>query len=149
MQNISCHLPIVPDQRWCGPSFDSWLNVSGVPWLAHCRYDRRSGGLASTALGRVASYYYLSHQSMATYNEYLKPTMSDIELFRLFSLRWVATSRNEHVVDWQDMGATLCHQSRSPAGVEGIPHDFLSVARKGSCSIVRADCITANTSRPD
>eukprot|EP00611_Tribonema_gayanum_P026985 TRINITY_DN6549_c0_g3_i1.p1 TRINITY_DN6549_c0_g3~~TRINITY_DN6549_c0_g3_i1.p1 ORF type:complete len:2065 (-),score=717.17 TRINITY_DN6549_c0_g3_i1:1631-7681(-) len=50
------------------------------------RYDRRTGGLASTALGRVASYYYLSHQSMATYNEYLKPTMSDIELFRLFSL---------------------------------------------------------------
>eukprot|EP00953_Heterococcus_sp_UTEX-ZZ885_P017076 9573-Heterococcus_DN1.PRE.3 len=50
------------------------------------RYDRRSGGVASTSLGRVASYYYLSHQSMAVYNEYLKPTMSDIELFRLFSL---------------------------------------------------------------
>jgi Sec63 Brl domain len=54
-----------------------------------CRYDRRSGGVASTSLGRVASYYYLSHQSMAVYNEYLKPTMSDIELFRLFSLRLV------------------------------------------------------------
>mmetsp|Transcript_2205 Transcript_2205/g.3149 ORF Transcript_2205/g.3149 Transcript_2205/m.3149 type:complete len:1192 (+) Transcript_2205:11-3586(+) len=44
------------------------------------------GSVASTALGRVASYYYITHQSMGTYNEYLKPTMSDIELFRLFSL---------------------------------------------------------------
>lgn len=39
-----------------------------------------------TALGRVAAYYYVTHQSMAVYADYLKPTMSDIELFRLFSL---------------------------------------------------------------
>lgn len=39
-----------------------------------------------TALGRVAAYYYVTHQSMAVYADYLKPAMSDIELFRLFSL---------------------------------------------------------------
>jgi pre-mRNA-splicing helicase BRR2 len=50
------------------------------------KYDRRTGQLQAQALGRVASHYYVGHQSMATYNEYLKPTMSDIELFRLFSL---------------------------------------------------------------
>jgi pre-mRNA-splicing helicase BRR2 len=51
-----------------------------------CKYDRKTGAFQVTALGRVASAYYVGHESMATYNEYLKPTMSDIELFRLFSL---------------------------------------------------------------
>lgn len=50
------------------------------------KYDRKSGQLMAQALGRVASHYYVGYQSMATYNEYLKPTMSDVELFRLFSL---------------------------------------------------------------
>lgn len=39
-----------------------------------------------TELGRIASHYYISHESMATYNQLLKPTLSDIELFRVFSL---------------------------------------------------------------
>eukprot|EP00727_Mastigamoeba_balamuthi_P013194 m51a1_g8498 putative u5 small nuclear ribonucleoprotein 200 kda helicase-like (2194) ;mRNA; r:37531-45528 len=50
------------------------------------KYDRRTGALAPTDLGRVASHYYVTHRSMATYNEHLKPTMGDIELLRLFSL---------------------------------------------------------------
>jgi len=32
------------------------------------RYDRRTGALLPTALGRVASYYYVSHTSIATYH---------------------------------------------------------------------------------
>ena len=51
-----------------------------------CRYDRRSGALQPTALGKVASHYYISHESMAVYNTHLKPTMSDIELLRLFAM---------------------------------------------------------------
>lgn len=50
------------------------------------KYDRKSGAFQVTDLGRVASHYYISHTSMATYNDYLKPNMSDIELFRVFSL---------------------------------------------------------------
>ena len=50
------------------------------------KYDRKGGAFQVTALGRVASHYYVSHSTMATYNEHMKPTMSDIELFRLFSL---------------------------------------------------------------
>eukprot|EP00602_Paraphysomonas_sp_CaronLab_P009686 CAMPEP_0185022718 /NCGR_PEP_ID=MMETSP1103-20130426/5423_1 /TAXON_ID=36769 /ORGANISM="Paraphysomonas bandaiensis, Strain Caron Lab Isolate" /LENGTH=2181 /DNA_ID=CAMNT_0027554929 /DNA_START=20 /DNA_END=6565 /DNA_ORIENTATION=+ len=50
------------------------------------RYDRKSGMFQVTALGRVASHYYVSHDSINVFNEYLKPTMSDIEIFRLFSL---------------------------------------------------------------
>jgi len=50
------------------------------------RYDRRSGALQSTPLGKTSSHYYISHESMATYNKHLKPTMSDIELLRLFAM---------------------------------------------------------------
>jgi len=50
------------------------------------KYDKKAGNFQVTDLGRVATHYYVTHQSMATFNEHLKPSMSDIELFRLFSL---------------------------------------------------------------
>ena len=84
------------------------------------KYDRKTGALQVTELGRVASNYYITHQSLASFNgqhntqtscdpqwraivacsvcslmllfwcvvcsDYLKPTLSDIELFRIFSL---------------------------------------------------------------
>ena len=39
-----------------------------------------------TELGRIASHYYISYQTIGTYNQLLKPTLSEIELFRVFSL---------------------------------------------------------------
>jgi pre-mRNA-splicing helicase BRR2 len=51
-----------------------------------CKYDRKSTNFQVTTLGRVASHYYVSHESINVFNEYLKPSMSDIEIFRLFSL---------------------------------------------------------------
>lgn len=50
------------------------------------KYDKRTGKFQGTELGRIASHYYISHNSMATYNQHLKPMMSHIELFRVFSL---------------------------------------------------------------
>ena len=50
------------------------------------RYERKSGQLQATDLGRVAAYFYVTHQTVAVYNEYLKPTLSDIEILRLFAL---------------------------------------------------------------
>lgn len=50
------------------------------------KYDRKSGTFATQDLGRVASHYYITHNSMTAFNEYLKPNMSDVELFRVFSL---------------------------------------------------------------
>eukprot|EP00984_Skeletonema_dohrnii_P018721 scaffold8801_cov94-Skeletonema_dohrnii-CCMP3373.AAC.1 len=50
------------------------------------RYDRRSGALQSTPLGRIASQYYISHSSMAMYSRHLRPNMADIDLLRLFSM---------------------------------------------------------------
>jgi pre-mRNA-splicing helicase BRR2 len=50
------------------------------------KYDRSTGNLQATPLGKVSSLFYISHTSMATYTRHLRPTMSDIELLRLFSL---------------------------------------------------------------
>ncbi|KAI8902750.1 Sec63 Brl domain-containing protein [Globomyces pollinis-pini] len=50
------------------------------------KYDRKTGRFQGTELGRIASYYYISHNSMAIYNQHLKPSMTLIDLFRVFSL---------------------------------------------------------------
>uniref|UniRef100_A0A8U8BTQ9 Activating signal cointegrator 1 complex subunit 3 n=1 Tax=Geospiza parvula TaxID=87175 RepID=A0A8U8BTQ9_GEOPR len=39
-----------------------------------------------TELGRIASHYYITNETVQTYNQLLKPTLSEIELFRVFSL---------------------------------------------------------------
>ncbi|XVF41090.1 hypothetical protein PTKIN_Ptkin01aG0252300 [Pterospermum kingtungense] len=63
------------------------------------KYDRKSGYFQVTDLGRIASYYYITHGTISTYNEHLKPTMGDIELCRLFSLseefRFVTVRQDE------------------------------------------------------
>jgi pre-mRNA-splicing helicase BRR2 len=48
-------------------------------------YDRHTGSFQPTELGRIASYYYVTVDSVASFNEYLKPTLDDIGLFRIFS----------------------------------------------------------------
>ncbi|KAJ9624830.1 Pre-mRNA-splicing helicase BRR2 [Taxawa tesnikishii (nom. ined.)] len=50
------------------------------------KYDKRSGRIQSTDLGRVASHYYITHNSMLTYNQHIQPSITPIELFRVFSL---------------------------------------------------------------
>ncbi|KAG8526953.1 uncharacterized protein KY384_008382 [Bacidia gigantensis] len=50
------------------------------------KYDKKSGKLQSTELGRIASHYYITHHSMFTYNHHIQPTISTIELFRIFAL---------------------------------------------------------------
>lgn len=50
------------------------------------KYERTSGRFQSTELGRIASHYYITYNSMATYNQHLRPTMSTLELFRVFAL---------------------------------------------------------------
>lgn len=50
------------------------------------KYERSSGRFQGTELGRIASHYYVTHNSMATYNQHMRPTMSTLELFRVFAL---------------------------------------------------------------
>ncbi|PAV93163.1 hypothetical protein WR25_14164 [Diploscapter pachys] len=42
--------------------------------------------LQATELGRIASHYYCTFDSMQTYNQHLKPTATEIDLFRIFSM---------------------------------------------------------------
>jgi Sec63 Brl domain len=49
-------------------------------------YERSTGHFTSTDLGRIASYYYVTYNSMMVYNQHLRPTMSTLELFRVFAL---------------------------------------------------------------
>ncbi|KAL6143574.1 hypothetical protein ACLB2K_054269 [Fragaria x ananassa] len=50
------------------------------------KYDRKSGYFQVTELGHIASHYYITHGTVSTYNQHLKPTMGDSDLCRLFSL---------------------------------------------------------------
>lgn len=50
------------------------------------KYDAVSGRVQPTDLGRIASHFYISHTSMTTYNQNLKPFLTPIEIFRIFSL---------------------------------------------------------------
>nr|NVI75524.1 lethal (3) 72Ab [Cucujiformia] len=60
-----------------------------APNLYRCglaKYDRKTGQFQATEIGRIASHYYCTHDTMQTYNQLLKPMLSEIELFRVFSL---------------------------------------------------------------
>eukprot|EP01129_Flabellula_baltica_P012165 TRINITY_DN5448_c0_g2_i1.p1 TRINITY_DN5448_c0_g2~~TRINITY_DN5448_c0_g2_i1.p1 ORF type:complete len:2132 (-),score=479.57 TRINITY_DN5448_c0_g2_i1:7-6402(-) len=48
-------------------------------------YDRKSGNFQVTDLGKIASYYYITHHSMSVYNQNLKITSSDIDILTIFS----------------------------------------------------------------
>lgn len=65
------------------------------------RYEKRTGTIQPTPLGRIASHYYIRCPSLAVYNEHLRPTFSDIELLRLFSLshefRYIPVREEEKV----------------------------------------------------
>jgi replicative superfamily II helicase len=50
------------------------------------QYDPRWEQVLSTELGRIASHFYLTEASIATYSRLLKGDVDDIDLFRIFSL---------------------------------------------------------------
>lgn len=50
------------------------------------KYDKKTGRLQSTELGRIAAHYYIGHNSMLTYSQHLQPSIGTIELFRVFAL---------------------------------------------------------------
>ncbi|KAG6914415.1 hypothetical protein DXG01_000484, partial [Tephrocybe rancida] len=50
------------------------------------KYERATGRFQSLELGRIASHYYVTYSSMMIYNQHLRPTMSMLELFRVFAL---------------------------------------------------------------
>ncbi|MGH0130564.1 UNVERIFIED_CONTAM: hypothetical protein FKN15_015415 [Acipenser sinensis] len=71
------------------------------------KYDKRTGTFQVTDLGRIASHFYITHDSIQTYNQLLKPTLSEIELFRVFSLS--SEFRNITVREVTDLGRIASH----------------------------------------
>jgi pre-mRNA-splicing helicase BRR2 len=49
-------------------------------------YDRKSGSVTSTFIGKISSFYYIKHASMAIYNTNLKSNCGLIELLRVFAM---------------------------------------------------------------
>ncbi|EGD81008.1 ASCC3L1 protein [Salpingoeca rosetta] len=49
------------------------------------KYDRKTGNFQVTDLGRIASHYYCDFHTISMYNSLLKPTLTEIELLRIFS----------------------------------------------------------------
>ncbi|CAM9996675.1 unnamed protein product, partial [Hapterophycus canaliculatus] len=50
------------------------------------RFDRRSGNLAVTDLGRAASHFYISHESVFRFNGAMMPTLPDAAAVNLVCL---------------------------------------------------------------
>jgi pre-mRNA-splicing helicase BRR2 len=50
------------------------------------KYEKKTGKLQPTELGRIASHYYITHNSMLTYNHHIQSMITPIELFRVFAL---------------------------------------------------------------
>ena len=83
------------------------------------KYDMKSGNFFSTDVGRVASYYYIHHESIEHYNKTLKNHMSDEEIIHL-----LATSkefenikvRDEELSQLQKLAKQYC-----PIKIRGSP----------------------------
>ena len=91
------------------------------------KYEKKTGKLQSTELGRIASHYYITHSSMATYNHHIQPAITPIELFRIFAL----SNEFKYIPVRQDEKLELAKLlSRVPIPVkEGIeePHAKINV----------------------
>ena len=69
------------------------------------KYERASGRFQSTELGRIASHYYVTHNSMSVYNQHLRPTMSQLELFRSDAAKEARKKSAQSVIEIENAGA--------------------------------------------
>lgn len=83
---------ITPEEKDADPLLEQRcldLIHSAAIQLDRChliKYDQRTGRLQVTDAGRIASHYYISPQSMATYLQHMKPQMTMVEILRIFAL---------------------------------------------------------------
>ncbi|KAF9411851.1 hypothetical protein HW555_009456 [Spodoptera exigua] len=68
------------------------------------RYERKSGHFQPTELGRIASHFYCTYETMQCYSQLLKPTLGEIELFRVFSL----SAEFKHIAVREEEKLELC-----------------------------------------
>jgi pre-mRNA-splicing helicase BRR2 len=65
------------------------------------KYNYTKDIIVPTTLGKIASYYYISYANMKHFDSELKPTSSEIELFRLFAeseeFKYIHVKREEKI----------------------------------------------------
>ncbi|KAI0164808.1 Sec63 Brl domain-containing protein [Xylariaceae sp. FL1272] len=102
-------------------------------------YDEKTGKLKATELGRIASHYYITHGSMDTYNKLIQPSITTIELFRIFAL----SAEFKYIPVRQDEKLELAKLlGRVPIPVkEGIeePHAKINVLLQAYISRLKLD----------
>ncbi|KAH8433695.1 ATP-dependent RNA helicase BRR2 [Aspergillus melleus] len=103
------------------------------------KYEKKAGRLQSTELGRIASHYYIGHNSMLTYSQHIQPSITTIELFRLFAL----SDEFKYIPVRQDEKLELAKLlGRVPVPVkEGIdePHSKINVLLQAYISRLKLD----------
>eukprot|EP00388_Colpodella_angusta_P005685 GDKJ01017432.1.p1 GENE.GDKJ01017432.1~~GDKJ01017432.1.p1 ORF type:complete len:1456 (-),score=425.96 GDKJ01017432.1:50-4213(-) len=50
------------------------------------RYNRATGFIAPTTIGRIAASFYLKYQTVAAFNDHLRPQMHELEIVKTFTL---------------------------------------------------------------
>lgn len=50
------------------------------------RYNISSAQISFTELGRIASYFYLSYESVNNFSRFIRPSISDIDVLKMFTL---------------------------------------------------------------
>lgn len=84
------------------------------------KYDKKIGTFQVTALGKIASHYYIRYPSIQVYNENLKTTSGLIELLKTFSLS------NEFKllpIREEEKGELAKLMEKVPVPIKGSPDD--------------------------
>lgn len=119
-------------------------------------FDEKSGNLYVTELGRVASHYYIKHLSMVTFNQALKPQMSEAALLAMMAMSNEFESmmvREEEMSELERLLRESC-----PVAVKGgvenkhgkiniLMQAFISRARVDSFSLI-ADMMYVSQNAP-
>lgn len=90
------------------------------------RFDENSGQLYVTELGRVASHYYIKHDTILIFNELLKKKMTEQEILKMLSQSSEFESmavREEELIELDQMLQDSC-----PFGLKGGVEDSCSKA---------------------
>ncbi|KAL0213715.1 hypothetical protein P9112_005899 [Eukaryota sp. TZLM1-RC] len=69
-------------------------------------YDRQSGAITSTELGRVSAHFYVDFETVKTFNEHLHKDITIMDVFRIFSLAGEFKNiviRNEEVIELEKL----------------------------------------------
>lgn len=99
------------------------------------RFDEKSSNLSATDLGRVASHFYVNHDTISNFNDLLKPKLNDAGMFyhektcvnRILDILAMISEANEFeniMLREEEMGElSSLQEERCPIPVKGGPEN--------------------------